>query len=549
MSTGLGLKELAERRGWLKWAVCLTASFAAILEVIDVSIVNVALPDMQGNLGATLTEIGWVSTGYSIANVIVIPLTAWLGLYFGKRRYFIFSLVAFVLASVLCGLAQDLPTLIIGRVLQGLGGGGLLAKAQALIFETFPKEEQAWASMIFTLGVISGPAFGPALGGYLTDQLGWRWIFFINVPMGILAVIMSSEFLPHDTRSPNQKVLKGTDVDWLGIGLLSLGLGALQVVLEEGQRDDWFSSSFIVAMFWTSIVSSAWFIWHEQHVAHPAVNLSVLKYRAVAAGSTISLVVGMGLYGTIFVVPVFAQNVLQFTATKTGLLLIPGALASGLGTFFLYPILKRTGPRILIACGCCITLLAMASLSTINTDTGESNIYWPLILRGFGGVMMFVPLSMATLGSIPKEDVAAASGFFSLTRQLGGSLGIAAITTLVERMQGEHRGQLVYGVNELNPAYADRISAAKAMFTPWSADSTHVQAQALELIDHAVALQSALLSYRDVFYFVGAIFIGTLPMILLLGGVKKPAPAMVATPKPEEPAAPMPAEMEEAVLE
>src|SRR5271156_2781108 len=229
-SMGLsGLAARAAEQGWLKWAIVITASFAAILEVVDVSIVNVALPYMQGNLGATLSEIGWVSTSYSIANVIVIPLSAWLGLRFGKKRYFIFSLVAFVLASVLCGMATNLASLIIGRVLQGLGGGGLLAKAQALMFETVPREEQAKASTIFSLGVIGGPALGPALGGYLTDNFNWRWIFFINIPLGIMAVFMASTFLLPDADPKGRKI---GSVDWMGIAYLALGLGAFQTVLE-----------------------------------------------------------------------------------------------------------------------------------------------------------------------------------------------------------------------------------------------------------------------------------------------------------------------------
>lgn len=522
MPQGLsGLAQRAAEQGWLKWAIVLSASFAAILEVIDVSIVNVALPYMQGNLGATLSEIGWVSTGYSIANVIVIPLSSWLGMYFGKKRYFIFSLVAFTLASILCGMATSLTTLIIGRVIQGLGGGGLLAKAQALMFETFPREEHAKASMIFTLGVIAGPAIGPALGGYLTDNFGWRWIFFINVPLGILAVFMCNTFLPPD--EPGTR--KSDSVDWVGILFLALGLGSLQTVLEQGQQDDWFSSAFIQRMALLSVVGLVLFVWQELRIPHPAVDLRVLRYRSLTAGSIISLVVGMGLYGTIFAIPIFTQNVLQFTATKTGLLLVPGALASAAGTFALAPLSKIFPPRMIIAIGSMIIIGVMLSLTRLNSDTGSDQLYWPMVWRGFGTVLMFLPLSIATLGSLPKADISSGSGFFSLTRQLGGSIGIAAITTLVDKQQFVHRSELIYNISDLNPAYQGRLDSSTSFFNNYSGDTVDVHNQALSLIDKAVNFQASLLSYRDVFYFVALVFLLTLPLILLLGKGPKPAPS------------------------
>ncbi len=518
-----GLSTLAQRaqeQGWLKWAIVITASFAALLEVVDVSIVNVALPYMQGNLGATLSEIGWVSTSYSIANVIIIPLSAWLGFRFGKKRYFIFSLVAFVLASIMCGLASNLGMLIVGRVIQGLGGGGLIAKGQALMFETVPREEQAFASTVFSLGVIGGPAIGPALGGYLTDNYGWRWIFFINIPLGILAVFMASTFLPQD----NPADRKRGSVDWQGILFLALGLGAFQTVLEQGQQDDWWSSAFIQRMAVLSVVGMAAFIYQELNTEHPAVDLRVLRHRALAAGSFISLAVGMGLYGTVFVVPVFAQTVLQFTATKTGFMLVPGAIASAVGMFALAPLLKVFSPRLMIASGCVMTIGVMFAFASLNPDTGADQFYWPLIWRGFGTVIMFLPLSIVTLGSLPKADVASGSGFFSLTRQLGGSIGIAAITTLVAKQQFVHRAQLVYHISELNPAYPERLGASTSYFNAMSGDPVAVQNMALAQIDRAVDFQASLLSYRDVFYAVALVFALVLPLILLLGKTVQPAP-------------------------
>ena len=502
-------------RGTLKWIITLAASLGAILEVIDTSITNVALPDIRGNLGATLSEAGWVSTAYACANVVIIPLSAWLGDRFGRKNYFVFSLVGFTASSVLCGVSPNLGFLIAARVLQGLAGGGLLAKAQSVVFESFTVAERGAAQAIFGLGVIAGPALGPVLGGWLTDQMGWRWIFFINVPFGILAVLACLTFFPAD--EPDKLDRTGT-VDWTGIGLLAVGLASFQTFLEEGQQDDWFGSDFIRVMAFLALGGIALFIWWELHVDKPAVDLRVLRHRSMIGGTLYSGILGMGIYGIMFAIPVFVQEYLHYTPTQSGVLQVPGAICSAVTMILYGRLLSKYDPRAMIAIGALMTAAVGWLLMGLNPQTGEQNIFWPLILRAVGSVMMFMPLSLAALGPLPKNEIAAGSGLYSLSRQMGSSIGIALITTMVTRRMAAHRAVLVSHVTLYHQPTLDRLNAMTAGFAAGNGDFAAAHTRALGVIDRIVNGNSALIAYSDIFSYVVAAFVLSLPLLFLLGG-------------------------------
>jgi MFS transporter, DHA2 family, multidrug resistance protein len=502
----------AGRLGVNKWAVAVAVALGAMLEVIDTSIVNVALTNMQNAFGATLTQVSWVVSSYAVANVIILPLTAWLGMRFGKKRYFVWSLIGFTIASALCGMAPTLPVLIVARVLQGLAGGGLLAKAQAILFETFPKSEQAAAQAFFGVIVIAGPTIGPTLGGYITTNFDWRWIFYINMPVGVAAVMMCQAALPADREAKDT-----TPVDWSALAMLAIGLGSLQTVREEGQSEQWFESPFIVLMSVAAILALVLFIHRELTTTRPVVDLNVLRYRSLWAGSLLSIVVGMALYGAVFAVPIFAQTILGFSAQQTGLLLMPGALCSAMLMPVAAKLVGRFDPRALLAVGMIILVASMRWLGEMSPSTGEPNIFWPLIVRSFGTALMFLPLSLATLGPIPKEDISKASGIYNLTRQLGGSIGVALLSTLLERREAFHRAVLVEKLSSSDPQVTARVAGYTARFVAAGFTGPDATAHAHKLLDAGVSVQSALISFGDTFWATSMLVVCTIPLVLLLG--------------------------------
>jgi DHA2 family multidrug resistance protein len=514
MSAAVSLPATPERAAVAsnKWLIAIAVSLGALLEIIDSSIVNVALSDIQASLSTTLTEVSWVVSGYGIANVVILPLSAWLGDRFGKKAYFVFSLVGFTVASMLCGVATTFPLLVFARILQGLTGGGLLAKAQAILFETFPKEEQATAQGLFGSIVIAGPAIGPTLGGYITTNIGWRWIFFVNLPFGILAVLMTLAFLPKDgerkTRAP---------IDWTGIALLTIGIGSLQTLLEEGETELWFESPFIIALTVSATIGLIAFVVSQLRSKAPVVDLRVLRYRSLWAGSILSTVIGMVLYGALFAIPIFAGTILQFTSQQVGMLLLPSALASAFAMPIAAKMAGKVDPRALIIFGAITLLVGLRMFSTLSPQTSGDDLFWPNIVRGFGTVLMFMPLQLAALGSIPKKDVSAAAGFFNLTRQLGGSVGVALLTTLLDKREAFHRAVLTEKLVPNAPYTLERVSAYTQAMLAKGFPLEEAKQKALALLDGVVNVQSAVLSFGDTFWATSALILCALPLVFLLG--------------------------------
>ena len=494
-----------------KWLVAVAVALGALLEVIDTSIVNVALTEMQASLGATLTQMSWVVSSYAIANVIILPLSAWLGHRFGKKRYFLFSLVGFTLASVMCGLSTSLAMLTVARVLQGLFGGGLLAKAQAILFETFPRDEQAKAQGFFGAIVIAGPVIGPTLGGAIVTHIGWRWIFFINVPVGIAAVAMCLFALPEDPA-----VKAKAPVDWLAIALLAIGLGSFQTFLEEGYADDWFQSTFICVMAAAAITGIVAFVFRVLRSEHPVVDLRVLRHRSLAAGSALSIVVGMALYGALFAVPIFAASVMHYTAQDVGLLLLPGALASAVMMPVAAILLRKVDARVLLVLGGAILAFAVFWLGRLSPLTGATDLFWPLLVRAVGTIFMFLPLSMLSLGTLPKSEMAAGTALYNLTRQLGGSIGVALLTTLLGSRTALHRENAVVHLSLTSPEVQARLAALTAGFAQKGADPATAKQRALAVLDGSVRLQASVQAFNDTFFVTGLLIIVTLPLVFLM---------------------------------
>jgi DHA2 family multidrug resistance protein len=479
--------------------ITITVMLGLIMAIIDLTIVNVALATIAGNLGASVDDAAWVATGYILAAVITMPLNGWLTAYFGRKRYYAACIAVFTIASLLCGTARSIWQLTFYRIIQGFGGGALQPTAQAILFETFPPEKRGSAMAIFGVGAMVGPALGPLLGGYIVDNATWPLIFFINIPIGIVAFLMTMAFIPNPSYIAKPK----GGLDWIALGLLAAGLASLQYVLERGQHDDWWSSGTIVTLACVSVVALPWFIIRTLRDRYPLVDLRVFRIPVFTIANVLILVTGFGLFGTSLIMPLFFQTMLGMTAFETGMVLLPGAIATAISMIVVGRIMPKVDSRLLIGAGTVIFAWSCWTLGNLDQTAGYWNIFYPRMWQGVALAFLFVPMTTIMLAPVPRSELASATGLSTLIRQLGGSLGIAILTTLLARETAIAWSALAGGVRQ-----AQGVSTA--------------------MLAGMVSQQSTIIAYDYLFRLSAIIFIVSLPLIPFLRQPKKAGAAAPA---------------------
>lgn len=513
MVTQDSLVEYGARRA----IITITAILCALLEIVDTTIVNVALNEMRGNLGATLTEVAWVITAYAIGNVIIIPMTSWLSQQFGRRNYFAASVILFTVCSYLCGNANGIWELVIFRFIQGIGGGALLVTSQTIITESYPVEKRGMAQAIYGLGVIIGPTLGPPLGGYIVSNFSWPYIFYINIPIGVIAALLTLQFV----RSPKYAEKKtGSEIDWAGIGLLALTVGSLQYILEKGHEDDWFNSNIIITLTVCAIFGLFFFIWRELTYKNPIVELRVLKNGNLRIGTILSFIMGFGLYGSTFIIPLYTQGTLGWTAQQSGMLLIPAAVTTAFMMPMIGKLLQKGVPQQYLVAGGMLIFFVYSfwGYKIISPDTGAENFFWMLIARGVGLGLLFIPITALSLSTLKGQEIGQGAAFTGMMRQLGGSFGIATITTFMAKQNMVHRSTLVSDLDINNPWVQQRISALQHGFMAKGMPVNDALKASYQAMDFVVSKQAAVLSYMDVFLYLGIMFLICIPFILMVRG-------------------------------
>ncbi len=492
------------------WLIAASVMLATFMEVLDTSVANVALPHIAGNLSATPEEATWVLTSYLVSNAIILPAANWLGRFFGRKRFLIVCIFIFTLSSAVCGAAASLGMLIVARIAQGAGGGALQPIAQAVLMESFPPEKRGSAMAVFGLGVVVAPIIGPTLGGWITDNYSWRWIFYINIPVGILAVVMCNMFVQDPPYIREQRPGR---IDYVGFGLMTLALGTMQLVLDKGQEEEWFASNFITWFAILSFTAAVAFVIWELQSREPIVDLKVLANRNFAVGTSLMIVMGIVLYGTIAMLPLFLQTLMGYPAVASGMAVSPRGFGAITSMLIVGRLINRIRGRYLVMFGFSVLAYSIYLFSTINLQISISSIIWPNIISGFAMGFIFVPLTTMALGTLSNEQMGNASGVFNLMRNTGGSVGIATVTTMLARGAQAHQALMVSHLTPYDPAFQQRVGAMAAR------GATTQQAYAG--IYGTLVRQATLLSYIDIFRVLAFLCLLCVPATILFERVKK----------------------------
>ncbi|HVE58598.1 MAG TPA: DHA2 family efflux MFS transporter permease subunit [Pyrinomonadaceae bacterium] len=496
------------------WLIAAAVMLATFMEVLDTSVANVALPHISGNLSASTEEATWVLTSYLIANAIVLPATGWLTTVFGRKKFLIVCIIIFTVASALCGAATNINLLIIARILQGAGGGALQPIAQSVLLESFPPEKRGSAMALYGLGVVVAPIIGPTLGGWITDNYSWRWIFYINLPIGVLAAFMANMFVEDPPYLKNQKPGR---IDYIGFGLMALGLAALELTLDLGQQRDWFSSSTIVFTTVVAVGSLVSFVIWELYTPEPIVNLRVFLNRNFAVGTILIASVGVVLYGSTALLPLFLQTVLGYPAVESGLAVSPRGLGSVISMLIVGRLIGKIDGRYLIAFGFLVLAFSTNIFTGITLEIAQSNIVYPMIISGFAMGFVFVPLTTMAMGTLSNEQIGNASGIYNLMRNTGGSIGIAAMTTFLARGAQTHQAALAPNLSPYNPAFQDMVQRIQTSI------GGSVE-QAYGVIYGMMVKQAAVLSYIDNFRLLAFLCLICAPAAFLFKKVRNAKP-------------------------
>jgi len=525
-AASITMNEAAEWRPAVNpWIIALAVTLATFMEVLDTSIANVALPHIAGSLSAGQDESTWVLTSYLVSNAIVLPLSGWLSSIIGRKRFYMSCVALFTISSCLCGFSPNLGTLIFFRVLQGVGGGGLQPSEQAILADTFPPAKRGMAFAVYGIAVVMAPAIGPTLGGWITDNFTWRWIFFINIPVGILSLLLTSRLI-QDPPYFKRRKLSETNIDYIGLGLVALGLGTLQVVLDKGQREDWFESNFIVVLSAISAAALVWVVIWEWYHKDPIIDLHLFKQRTFATANFLMFMLGFALLGSTLLLPLFMQTLLGYTAQRSGLALMPGGFTIMVCMPLVGFLLSRYSPRWLMLYGLSMLSFSLFHMTTFDLGVDFRTVTMARVYQAMGLAFLFVPINTAAYSGLPRDKNNAASGLMNLARNIGGSVGISFVTTGLARRAQFHQVRLVEKLNAANPQFQSALHGMTGVFSgggsgPGSGLGS-AQQHAYAMLQANVIRQSTMLAYIDNFWVLGVVIGCLIPCVFL---IKKAKPA------------------------